>query len=143
MVVESIRSRFSLLLTAALVALTLAGCANGRKPVTPVRGKVFFNRRPAEGALVVLHPVESDQPDMVRPQGTVGSDGAFELTTYDVKDGAPAGEYNVTFVWLIENPKTKTEWSPLPARYMAPDKSGVRVTVREGTSDLPPIELVR
>ena len=56
-------------------------------------------------------------------------------------DGAPAGEYVVNVVWLIENPKTKREWSPLPTRYMAPDKSGVRVTIREGTNDLQPFQL--
>jgi hypothetical protein len=139
------RIRFSLtkVLTAATLALTLAGCANGRKPVVPVRGKVFLRGTPADGALVVFNPVAENDPSTVRPQGTVGKDGAFEMTTYQEKDGVPPGEYNVTFVWLLENPKTKREWSPLPTRYMDPEKSGVRVTVGEGTNDLQPFTLTR
>jgi hypothetical protein len=141
MAIRQIRSSFSKVLTAAVLALVLAGCAKGHKPVVPVRGKVFFYGKPADGALVVFNPVGDNDPNAVRPQGTVGSDGAFEMTTYEAKDGAPPGEYNVTFVWLIENLKTKKEWSPLPTRYMAPENSGARVTVREGMNDLQPFQL--
>ncbi len=137
--------RFSLpkMLIVAVLALTLASCANGRKPVVPVRGKVFLGGKPADGALVVFNPVGDKDPNAVRPQGTVGSDGAFEMTTYKENDGAPPGEYSVTFVWLLENPKTKKEWSPLPTRYMDPEKSGVRVTINEGTNDLQPFALTQ
>lgn len=136
-------SCLSKVLTAALLALTLAGCAKNRKPVVPVRGKVFMGRTPANGALVVFHPVGNNDSKAIRPQGIVGSDGSFEMTTYEEKDGAPPGEYHVTFVWLIEDPKTKKEWRPLPTRYMAPEMSGVRVTVREGANELQPFILTR
>jgi hypothetical protein len=143
MAVWRVRCCLSKILTLAVLALTLAGCAKDRKPVVPVRGKVFLGRTPANGALVVFHPVGDNDPAAVRPQGVAGSDGAFELTTYKEKDGAPPGEYNVTFMWTIEDPKTKREWSPLPIRYMTPEKSGVRVTIREGSNDLQPITLTR
>jgi hypothetical protein len=136
-----ISSPYSRVLMAAVLALALVGCSTARKTAAPVRGKVFFKGKPAEGALVILNPVGDNDPKAVRPRATVGSDGAFEMATYEAKDGAPPGEYAVTFVWLIENPKTKREWSPLPTRYMAPDKSGVRVTIREGTNDLQPFQL--
>jgi hypothetical protein len=122
--------------------LMLVGCSS-RKPVVPVRGKVLLRGKPADGALVVFNPVADNDPNAVRPQGTVGSDGTFEMTTYKEKDGVPPGEYNVSFVWLIENPKTNKEWSPLPPRYMDPRSSGVRVTVHEGTNDLQPFTLTR
>src|SRR6516165_9630974 len=92
------RSSLSWVLTAAVLTLTLAGCANGRKPVAPVRGKVFLSGKAADGALVVFNPVDNNDLNPVRPQGMVGSDGAFEMTTYKNNDGAPPGEYNVTFV---------------------------------------------
>jgi hypothetical protein len=135
-------SSFSKPLAAAVLMLTLVGCTS-RKSVVPVRGKVFLGGKPADGALVVFNPVGENDPNTVRPQGTVGSDGAFEMTTYKEKDGVPPGEYKVSFVWLIEHPKTKKEWSPLPARYMDPQQSGVRVTIGEGTNDLQPFTLTR
>jgi hypothetical protein len=139
------RFRFPLakVLTASVLALVLAGCSNGQKPVVPVRGKVLYHGQPADGALVVFNPVGDNDPKAVRPQGTVGSDGAFEMATYDDKDGAPPGEYDVAIVWLIENEKTKRVWSPLPARYMAPEQSGLRVTIRDGENDLPPFQVTR
>jgi hypothetical protein len=128
-------------LTIAVIALTLASCGDTRKPVVPVRGKMLFRGKPAEGALVVFNPVGESDPNAVKPQGLVSNDGSFEVSTYGEKDGAPAGEYMVTFVWMIENPKNKTIWSPLPAQFMQPDKSGLRVTIKDGPNELQPFEL--
>jgi hypothetical protein len=128
-------------LTVAILALGVAGCSKSRKPVMAVRGQVLYRGQPANGALVVFNPVGETDPKTVRPQGLVGGDGTFEMSTYGEKDGAPAGEYAVTFVWLIENPRTKKEFSPLPLRYMHPDQSGVRVTVTQGSNQLQPFRL--
>ncbi len=129
------------MLAAATLALAATSCGDNRKPVVPVRGKVFFRGQPAEGALIVFHPVGEADPKAVRPQGMVGKDGSFEMGTYGEKDGTPRGEYTATIIWLIENPKTKKEWSPLPMRYMMPDQSGLRVTVNDGPNELQPFQL--
>ncbi|HZV05218.1 MAG TPA: hypothetical protein VE999_09065 [Gemmataceae bacterium] len=142
MIVWRSLSSLSKPLAAAVLMLALVGCSS-RKSVVPVRGKVFLGGKPADGALVVFNPVGENDPNVVRPQGTVGRDGTFEMSTYKENDGVPPGEYNVSFVWLIENPKTKKEWSPLPARYMDPKNSGVRVTINEGANDLQPFALTR
>jgi hypothetical protein len=134
-----LRFPFIVVLTAIALAPTLTGCSRGHQSV--VRGKVDYYGKPADGALVIFNPVDNKNPKAIRPQVTVGSDGSFEMGTTAGNDGVPPGEYDVTFVWLIEDPKTKREWSPLPTRYMAPEYSGVRVTVREGTNDLPPFQL--
>jgi hypothetical protein len=136
-----IRSCSPTMLAAAVLTLALPGCFENRKPVFPVRGKVLFRGQPAEGALVVFNPLDESDPQAVKPQGMVGSDGSFEMSTYGEKDGAPAGEYIVSFVWMIENPKTKKIWSPLPARFMQPDKSGWRLTIKDGPNELQPFLL--
>jgi hypothetical protein len=141
MFVSLFRSPLPKLLAAAILGLGVAGCGESRKPVVAVRGQVLFRGQPANGALVVFNPVGEKDPKAVRPQGLVGSDGTFEMSTYGEKDGAPAGEYAVTFVWLSENSGTKKEFSPLPLRYMHPDQSGVRVTVTEGANELQPFRL--
>lgn len=129
-------------LPAFVLALTLASCGETRKPVYPVRGKALFRGRPAAGALVIFNPVREPDPKVVKPQGVVESDGSFVVSTYGEKDGAPAGEYAVTFVWVIENPKTKKEWNALPVRLMQPDQSGFRVTIKEeGPNQLQPFQL--
>ena len=141
MFVSLFRSPVPKVLTAAVLVLAVAGCGGSRKPVVSVRGQVMFRGKPANGALVVFNPVGQTDPKAVRPQGLVGSDGTFEVGTYGEKDGAPKGEYAVTVVWLIENPRTKKEWSPLPTRYMAPDQSGLRVTIHDGPNELQPFQL--
>lgn len=129
-------------LPAFVLALTLASCGETRRPVYPVRGKALFRGKPAAGALLIFNLVGEPDPKVVKPQGVVESDGSFEVSTYGEKDGAPAGEYAVTFVWLIENPKTKKHWSPLPTRLMQPDQSGLRVTIKEeGSNELQPFQL--
>jgi hypothetical protein len=141
MIVWRTRSFSSTLLAAAGLSLVLAGCSDNRKPVVPVHGKVFFRGRPAEGALVIFNPVDESDPNLVKPQGVVSRDGSFEVSTYGEKDGAPEGEYAVTFVWTIQDPKTKREWSPLPARLMQPSQSKLRVTIKDGPNELQPFQL--
>lgn len=133
--------RVPFLLAAAAIALALASCGEKRTAVFPVRGKMFYRNKPASGALVILNPIGETNAKTIRPQATVGDDGSFEMTTYKDKDGAPAGEYKATFVWLIENPRTKRDFSPLPLSYSDPEKSGVRLSIHEGSNELQPFQL--
>jgi hypothetical protein len=128
-------------LACAILASAVVSCGENRKPVYPVHGKALFRGKPAEGALVIFNPVDESVPKAVKPQGLVRSDGSFEIGTYAEKDGAPSGDYAVTFVWMIENPKNKKQWSPLSMRLMQPDQSGLRVTIKEGPNELQPFQL--
>jgi hypothetical protein len=129
----------------------LAGCRgnSGKEPVYPVTGEVFFQGKPAVGAVVWLHP--ADAPDASpqnaatdpRPCGVVQADGSFELSTFGVKDGAPVGRYHVTVMWTKNNGGGDGNVeSLLPLRHMDPKKSGLPVIeIQTGPNVLPRFEL--
>jgi hypothetical protein len=142
MIISWLRCPSGKLWAVAAVALTVTSCES-RQPLSPVRGQVFFQGQPANGAVVILHPVGEDEPTTIRPHGVVGSDGTFQVSTYGENDGAPVGEYAVTFAWFIEDPRRKSDWSPLPVRYTLPEQSGFRITIAEGANDLSPFQLSR
>ena len=141
----------------AIAALALsvlaAGACNSGKTLYPVRGQVFFEGRPAAGALVVLHPVDDTNPAAIRPAGYVDDAGNVKLMSYisasrSTGDGAPAGEYIVTIAWLPADVKeylSKRPNSELPdklqGRYSQPHSSTLRATVLPQPTDLPRIDL--
>jgi hypothetical protein len=128
------------------MALLAAGCSNneGRKPVFPVRGRVLFEGKSAPQALVVFHPLGTEDKDAVRPWGQVGPDGTFTLTTYKSGDGAPAGLYRVTVeLWLSTGKGDEGPTSRLPARYANAATSGLTATVDAGPTELRPFQLKR
>ena len=63
-----------------------------------VEGKVLVNGEPAENLNVAFHPQDGDK-NRFCPVGRTNSKGIFHLMTRSGADGAPAGEYSVTFVW--------------------------------------------
>ncbi|HEV3022702.1 MAG TPA: hypothetical protein VGX76_09540 [Pirellulales bacterium] len=135
---------------AVAVSGSLGGCSKAghkvdRKPVYPVHGKLLVNDAPAPGALVVLHPL-NEQALSERPRGSVADDGSFELTTYDGKDGAPAGEYSVTVEWRVPVDQGNGPVpgpNQLPQQYARPATSDLRATVTEGANELQPIAIRR
>jgi hypothetical protein len=123
----------------ALLVFGIASCGrDDHKPVFPVRGQVFFQDKPASGALVLFHPVNDPDPQAPRPRGRVDPDGAFVLSTYAVSDGAPAGDYVVTIDWRQPTIPGRGGGGPslLPPQYSTPEASPLRATVREETNDL-------
>src|SRR5262245_42477737 len=128
----------------ALPILCGSSCAknDGRRPVYPVRGQVLVSDKPAEKAFVVFHPAGAQDPQALRPYGHARADGSFKLTTYAADDGAPAGEYLVTVVWLApgggEDPPDL-----LKGRYRDPAASPFKVTVQQGPTELTPFKLTR
>ena len=82
-----------------IVALGLfaLSCSSEKKlpDLYPVRGKVLYKEKPAEGVSVVFYP----QSGAGLPAGALTeADGAFSLAT-DGNPGAPAGDYTVTMYW--------------------------------------------
>ena len=145
--------RFILPVLALLSVVPLVGCSRGPR-LHPVEGKVLWRGKPASGARVIFHPV-SDTPNLPQPSGLVGDDGSFHLRTYiqesrDAEDGAPPGEYKVTFDWSDVSPAAASAdrndeaaqpTDKLGGRYADPNRSAFRVTVKEGDNALPPFEL--
>lgn len=127
---------------ALLFVALVAGCSKGappRLPVHPVSGEVHLNGKPAAGAVVEFHPKAGDK-NSPRPRAQADQQGRFVLSTYDLQDGAPAGDYAVT----VEQRKvTKKgddfEFGPnlVPPKYSSPATTGVVVSVAEGTNTIP------
>lgn len=130
-----------------LVAIVLVDCCacsdDGRRPVFPVSGQVMYHGKPTPDALVIFHPISDPDPSAPRPLTRVNPDGSFTLTTYEMNDGAPAGEYTVTITWVkdIDNGNTaKEDIKPakhlLPERYSKVETSGLKVEIKKEKNKL-------
>jgi len=131
------------LLTVLFLLGTLScGNSKDRKTVYPVRGQVFVQGKPAARALVLFHPVNDSDPAAVRPHGQVDQDGAFVLSTYEARDGAPAGEYVVTIDWRQAIPgRSGGGPSILPPVYGTPKRSPLRAAVKAESNNLTPFQI--
>lgn len=135
--------RYRWLLAVVAVGLSVVACAKKqpqevRKPVHPVRGKVMVQGKPAVTAFVLLIPVKepAESPDP-RPRAEVEADGSFALSTYGEKDGAPAGDYNVSISW----PDRESGSDRLQGRYANAAAPKLKATVKEGPNELPAFDL--
>jgi 5-hydroxyisourate hydrolase-like protein (transthyretin family) len=82
----------------AAFVLSKVGRLSAEPTLYPVEGKVLVNGEPAENLNVAFHPLAGDK-NLFCPVGRTNSKGIFHLTTRAEADGAPAGQYSVTFVW--------------------------------------------
>jgi hypothetical protein len=133
------------LFLAIVVPLFGCGCTSDKRPLYPVEGQVFVEKKPAPGAIVWLHPVDATDAQLPKPHGKVDKDGSFRLGTYSSADGAPAGKYRVLISWN-EAVKSGDEdgKSLLPARYQSLENSGLPVVeIKEGPNRLAPFHLTR
>ncbi len=133
-----------------LLVLSLeSGCrpANSdRVPVYPVEGQITLNGQPLADAYVVLHPRHSADSRVLPAQGKTDLTGRFQLSTYELSDGASAGEYTVTVQkHLLQHNGDSFTPGPncLSPAIATPDRSNVRVCVVEGPTQLAPIEVRR
>jgi hypothetical protein len=136
--------RIAILLGPALLASTI-GCGQGDDRLTayPVTGEVFVDGKPATDCFVYFNPVVPDSKHPMRPYGQVDSAGKFSISTYLSGDGAPPGEYIVTFEWLTYQPLGNQWGGPdkLGDKYSDPKKSEFRVKVEEKPMQLKRFEL--
>lgn len=131
---------------ALLGVLTIAaGCNSslGVPSAVPVRGTVKFKGAPASGIRVTFHPQRGDGQERFLPIGETGADGGFSLSTGEPNNGAPPGEYLVTFMKPELSPTeiVETEIDAFQGKYSDPTTSPFRVTVVRGENVLPPFEL--
>jgi hypothetical protein len=136
-------------LAASLVgSLTLLLCPSCGPKVKlyAARGQVFVAGKPAEGAVVVLHPVPA-APGAPTPSGRVAADGSFTLGTFQAGDGAPAGDYVVAIAWRGDvaraNPVTGEVPTKLSPTYADPAQSPLRARITEGANDIPAFHIPR
>lgn len=132
------------------------GYITHEEELLPVSGQVMFEGKPASNATVVLYrteappPIESDSETTsndppLNPRGTCDRNGKFQLFTYAIGDGAPAGDYLVTVSWQDPEGRGRDENYPelLPRRYQNPKTSGLKVQITEGMTALPNFDLKR
>lgn len=123
------------------LVLLLIGCANEeqRPTVYPVRGELYVNGQPAEGALLSLHPADGVNFDTrgSRPWSIVEADGSFVVSTYASDDGAPVGNYRVSVVWW-NNPNAANPVDRLSGRFANPKQSQWHVQVSAADNSLEP-----
>ncbi len=127
-----------------LAILFLGGCGgNDRnwKETIPVTGSVFVDGEPAEGVMVVFHPVsgmDSSQP--TETKSMTNKEGMFSATTYEVGDGAPEGVYKVTLTWPTLNKISMSfDGDKFKGKYAKAADSKYEVSVEAGS----PIDMGR
>ena len=116
-----IRVRWSLAspcMTLALVILSFPGCSDPRpneKQVYKIEGTVSVDGKTVGEIQVALHDTAGpDNKQPTYPQGFTNQDGTIRISTYAEGDGAPKGEYKVTFGWQ--------EYNVMSRSYSGPDK---------------------
>ena len=138
---------------AAAVLVSCAACDGGatagRPKVFPATGMVRYKGKPAGNVIVSL--VAADGKEYVeaggtkyRPRAQTNLQGEFALSTFDAKDGAPAGEYLVALESVGPpdapyNSDTPTDY--LKGRYRDPAKTNIKVAIKPGDNVLSEIDL--
>ena len=134
----------------SLGILTMAaGCGEQmpdgpRVNVSPIKGQVFVDGTPAANLAVKCHPIDGKDGAIPSSSDFTDNEGRFEIGTYEAGDGAPPGEYQLTFFWGEYNLMNGQYGGPdkLKERYVDPEKSEHLVVVVEGLpTDLGTIEL--
>jgi len=140
-------SPFARLLLLLLIAILQIGCGGGPKRL-PVSGSVSVDGKPAVGATLLFHPVDSKQISI--GSGNADKDGKFSIVS-DSEVGLVAGTYVVTATWpdpaVQPTPAQKMtgmfDVGPdlLKGRYESKDKSSLKLEITNTTKELPPFEL--
>src|SRR5690349_6394267 len=99
----------SILCAGLSVVCSCSDKPTNRKETYPVTGIVVVDGKEANGVSISLHDVkgmDSAQPTI--SFATSDETGKFAVSTYDGGDGAPVGEYRLTFTWGELNVVTRT-----------------------------------
>jgi hypothetical protein len=108
-----------------------------------VAGTVLVKGKPAAGVTVTFHPKFDMGAVKFTPSAVTGKDGRFTLSTAAAGDGAPPGDYAVTFELLrggADKMGRDVEVDAWKGKYGDPAK-GPAVTVKAGDNALDPFRL--
>ena len=137
----------SRIILVVLVSAVAVGC--GKRGITapstaPVSGTVLVNGKPANGVKVRFHPQFDIGTIKFIPSGETGTDGRFTLSTATASDGAPPGDYVVTFELLrggADQQGRDIEVDAWRGKYADPATSSWKVTIKSGENVLDPFDL--
>jgi hypothetical protein len=128
----------------AVLLTLMGGCQSRFKPTYPARGQVFYEGKPAAGAKVMLFSLDDPKDPILRPMAEVDDQGSFNLNSYVQGDGAPAGAYAVTVIWVPKGFHGDIQKAnKLPARYSEPDTSELKITIEKKDNVLEPFHLTK
>ena len=126
----------------------VAGCSGtiSAPKTTPVKGSVLYRGKPAAGVRVTFHPQFRSGAVQFTPSGLTDKDGVFTLSTAAAGDGAPVGEYVVTFdLPQVESDRANSgievEVDAWKGKYSDPAASTWKVRVEKGDNELAPFRL--
>jgi hypothetical protein len=110
--------------------LATVGCSDGRPERVPVSGTVLIDGKPlTKGSIMVI-------PSGQRPAGgSIGPDGRFMLSCYEINDGVVPGTHAVTVQATEHISERETRWLT-PKKYGDAKASGLTVTIDGPTDDL-------
>lgn len=114
-------SRSWSVLTGVMVLAFAAGCGDDRVETYPTEAIVLLDDEPFGPTRIQLVPIGEGGRTVA---GEVGEDGKVTFTTYEIGDGAPAGEYRAV-VGLVMAPPPK----PFPVLYRNSEKSPIKVKI--------------
>ena len=135
---------------AALALLVVVGCAQPDGPVWnlnphPVKGRVLYDGKPAEGVLVGLIPIDAPMPPAIpaNPTAITGPDGAFTIGTIQPGDGACVGRYQIVLNWMVSKEDESDEENKIDKLLGWYDAahSPLNLTVIEGENSVPEIKI--
>lgn len=89
---QSMKCSTHALLLCAASALLGCGEASDQPELAKVTGTVMYKNQPVEGAIVSFSSPEASRA----ATGTTNAEGKFQLSTFDVNDGAVLGTHTVT-----------------------------------------------
>ena len=137
-------------LLAGYLVISGASCSKGpqggpRVETFPIRGRVLIDGQPGANVAVRLHPA-TDDPELPSSSSFTDAEGNFTVGTYEGADGAPVGDYKLTFMWgqinLMTGRYEATEdKAPFNKRYSDPETSEFEFTVVAPENDWGTIEL--
>ena len=118
--------------------LVTAGCGSKNPPVYAVKGKVTYpDGSPVQIGTVEFEPANEAIPlkDRVNARALINEDGTYELTTFELYDGALPGPHRV----IVQEPPPDVDWEegekiPPPKidkKYRAYTTSGLSFEVKE------------
>lgn len=143
---QSGRRTFSTLwILTALLVVAATGCGSRAKPnrpaTVPARGVVTYRGEPVSDAVLVIQP--SAQKGYAASAST-DAEGKFDLKAFPPDSGAVPGAYGVV-VMKVSQEDVHSEGSHrrgipepkslIPAKYVDPAKSGLRVEIPAGGAE--------
>lgn len=131
-----------------LLLLTVAGCSGRVSPprTVPVSGTVTLNGEPAAGIRITMHPQFKMGRITWGVVGESGPTGEFIVGTGGRGNGAPVGDYIVTFTKPriaedLERNGAEMEVDDFEGKYSDPANSPWKVTIKKGENQLGPFQL--